>query len=237
MPAHTPAEAGWEAGVECDGEGKGRRRRATPPIDHARTHLDFLHRVVVINAQVHVVRARDDPLLAHHELGAPHGHLAHLKALDEQLGWAGDGWGGTYGKSQHGWQPCPSLPSKMVTYAGGVVVNHAVTGVERRQHPRLLRGEEVHRFDPLAPGGAFLLYFQSQRHQEIWWCGLQPDVRSLTLPFTCGDAGTLQVRSQRDFLERQAMLTCFALSRLRCQVRPLFEEDKRKGSRHICANS
>ena len=80
--------------MECDGEGKGRRRRATPPIDYARTHLDFLHRVVVVHAQVHVVRARNDPLLAHHELGAPHGHLAHLKALDEQLGWAGASDGG-----------------------------------------------------------------------------------------------------------------------------------------------
>lgn len=47
--------------------------------------LHFLHRVVVVHAQLHVVRARDDPVLAHDEARAAHGVRAHLKTLDESL--------------------------------------------------------------------------------------------------------------------------------------------------------
>ncbi len=48
-------------------------------------HLDLVHRVVVVDADQHVVRASDDPLLASHELGRPHWQLAHLERLDESL--------------------------------------------------------------------------------------------------------------------------------------------------------
>ena len=53
------------------------------------------------------------------------------------------------------------------TYAGGVIIDHAVSRVEGSQHPRLLSREQVHRFDALAPHRAFLLHFQAQRHDRM----------------------------------------------------------------------
>ena len=47
--------------------------------------LHFLHRVVIVHAQLHVVRARDDPVLAHDEARAAHGIRAHFETLDERL--------------------------------------------------------------------------------------------------------------------------------------------------------
>ena len=67
--------------MDCDGEG----RTSLVYDAHTNAYLDFLHRVVVVHAQVHVVRARDHPLLADDELGAPHRHLAHLEALHHGL--------------------------------------------------------------------------------------------------------------------------------------------------------
>lgn len=45
----------------------------------------LLHGVVVVHAQLHIVRARDDPVLAHDEARAAHRVRAHLETLDEGL--------------------------------------------------------------------------------------------------------------------------------------------------------
>lgn len=47
--------------------------------------LHFLHRVVIVHAKLHVVRAGDDPVLAHDEARAAHGIRAHFETLDECL--------------------------------------------------------------------------------------------------------------------------------------------------------
>jgi hypothetical protein len=55
--------------------------------------LDLVHRVVVVDAHGHVVRARDDPLLARDKLGGADGQVRQLERLDERLlGWRR--WGG-----------------------------------------------------------------------------------------------------------------------------------------------
>ena len=80
LPTPRRETVGGEVGVAGFMEGGASSRRAA-----VGAHLDFLHRVVVVHAQVHVVRPRNDPLLADHKLGAAHWHFAHLKALDKQL--------------------------------------------------------------------------------------------------------------------------------------------------------
>ena len=47
--------------------------------------LDLLHRVVVVHADLIVVGARDDPLLARHEFGRAHRLVRHLEGLDQAL--------------------------------------------------------------------------------------------------------------------------------------------------------
>ena len=51
-------------------------------------HLDLVHRIVVVHADEHVVRASDYPLLPCHELGSPNWLLRDFERLYEGL----DGW-------------------------------------------------------------------------------------------------------------------------------------------------
>ena len=48
-------------------------------------YFDFVHGVVVIHSNKHVVRSRQDPLLACDELGSADRQLCHLEGLDERL--------------------------------------------------------------------------------------------------------------------------------------------------------
>ena len=47
--------------------------------------LDLLHGVVIVHSQLHVIRAGDDPVLAHDEASAAHRVGAHLERLDQGL--------------------------------------------------------------------------------------------------------------------------------------------------------
>ena len=48
-------------------------------------HVDAFERVVVEDADGHVVGAGDDPVFARHELGRSHGDVADFEGLDERL--------------------------------------------------------------------------------------------------------------------------------------------------------
>jgi len=48
--------------------------------------LNFLHGIVIVNPQSHIIARGDEPLLAGDKLGTSHGEFGHLKRLDVRSG-------------------------------------------------------------------------------------------------------------------------------------------------------
>ena len=58
----------------------------TPDIVRVRLELvDTLERVIVEHAHVHVVTARDDPILARDKLGGSNRQITHFKRFNQRL--------------------------------------------------------------------------------------------------------------------------------------------------------
>jgi hypothetical protein len=88
LPVLVPVP-GLDGHVVAPGEHDGRGRVHGHAADVVRVGLERVHlleRVVVEDAELEVVRARDEPLLARDEARAPDGDLGDLERLEDRAG-------------------------------------------------------------------------------------------------------------------------------------------------------